>query len=74
MAARESDTVIVPVIPGNAGIGKDEYMVRTWSWDTLAAHRGSAYCTQRQSRKVETELVKIAAQGVVNLAVRSRVR
>ena len=29
MAARESDTVIVPWISGNADVGKDEYTIRT---------------------------------------------
>ena len=38
--ARESDAVIVPMTPGNAGIGKDVHTVRTCPRETLTAHRG----------------------------------
>jgi hypothetical protein len=38
-AVRESDTVIVPKIPGNAGVGKDVYTSRTCPRDTFTLHR-----------------------------------
>ena len=38
MGTWESDTAIVPMIPGNAGVGKGVYMVRLCSRETLSIH------------------------------------
>ena len=39
MAAWESDTVIVPMISGNADVGKDVYTIRPCPRDTFTIHR-----------------------------------
>ena len=38
-ATWESDAVIIPVIPGNAGVGKDEHTSRTCPRDTFSILR-----------------------------------
>ena len=35
----ESDAVIVPLMPGNAGVGKDVHTIRPWPRDTFTIHR-----------------------------------
>ena len=55
-AVRESDAVIVPMIAGNAEVGKDVHTGRTCPRDTFSLHR--------ERSKMATKLDRIEANRI----------